>query len=557
MRVSSILFLLFGAASLAGCGGGESTPSPTGAPPTPVVPPSPGSPPPPTSAYAISGIASFEGKPAPSGSVSARCASGATGTASVGANGNFIVSLGQLTINPFPCMLQLSYANTTLHGYATSTSSDHNINLLTELTLAKALRALPATAYSGFGQSLRSIAQSELLDAPQFVEAALQSVSGYRSTVYSDLKTPDPFTSTQARADRENLLNAVAASMRITGVEVTALRALVAAEGNLRESFAAAVYKFVVLDRAQPENVAIACSTPVVGGTANILSCKITGRRLSRPVLTPLVTGESVTSLGLSVSRKSQWIVPWTDAAKPRKPVWCSTLGQSGIFKSTDTAGRDSPDPLGVFAEEIVVQCGPAVDFSDDLFAEVTIDNGNREGPPGWNLVAGANALVSIAPTQVTSSVIHSAQATCETAVNPPPFALSGPWVSVSGTVSVAAGDILFGVISKPGLMQTNLINGWLNPTNYSDGVVLLNIACIYPDPINMVGACTIPIPSVKFENNLSPSARATSLTGSWSELGLVSGKSTPLEVHLFIVDVTGSIIRQRWSAPVICRGPS
>jgi hypothetical protein len=553
---------------LTACGGGDdppapapalsTAPAPTPAPlasgPLPSPAPDPTSILSSTSAYSISGVATFEGSPAESATVSARCASGVTGTATTSGGGRFVVELGQLAMNPFPCMLAMNHRGASLHGYARVAELSHNINLLTELTLAKVLLAEPATIYAAFGTTVRGIASAASVDAPQFVEGALQSISGYRSTVYSDFETPSPFTSEQARADREELFNAVAAAMRITGVNLSTLRSLVVAAADRRETFRETIYKAVIEDRAKPTDVAVSCTVPVpvVGGTPNSLTCTITGKRLTHPVLTPVVMGDAASNLGLSVSRGSQRVTPRSDPMRPFRPAWCSALAQNGTFESTDSTGRASDDPLGVFAEKITLACGRSVDFEDDLLAEVTIDDGNREGPAGWPLV-GASTSVS---STLARSVIHSARFACESAYNPPPFPVRGPWAVVSGEVSLMPGHALIGLIARPGLPEATVIDGWYRSTS-GDGVGgRLGIACNYGPPFNLTGAsCTVPGSRVPFLNDVAPAARALSLYTDSVELGIGgAGTTTPLEIRLFIIDALG-IVQQRLSGAVSCPG--
>lgn len=171
-------------------------------------------------------------------------------------------------------------------------------------------------------------------------------------------------------------------------LDYRALMALVIGNADLRESFQPEIYAYMV-DRFVPVVTGLNCEQ-----RDKRLRCTITGRNLSYPAS----LGGRFSQLGITAARSSL-AKPKTDPGLPYQPSWCNRrvmeIGAATLI-STDGTSWDGADPLEMFAEQIIIDCGNvgSIDFKDDLLVEVVKDNGNRAGPPGWDVIFGVTVGV-------------------------------------------------------------------------------------------------------------------------------------------------------------------
>jgi hypothetical protein len=505
---------------LVGCGGGGGG----GTAPAPAPPPSAG----PTET--VSGIvamgAALAGVP-----VTARCGNGVVVSGVTDANGRFTISLGEQSPSAFPCMLKAERPSppVTLYSYAMAEGAI-NITPLTDLTLAKALGQDPAARFAAFGPPNTAIAASELRDAPQFVEAALQSISAYRVTPFSDLKTPDPFTFPFAVGDdRDSLLDALAAAMRAAGVSYDELRRTVVEKAALREHFDVDLYQRLLADKIVPHVIGITCTHPPVGLAE--IKCTITGTNLSRPSGNVTRTGDVTMDIGISISRPL-FSTDRSAMNRPNSPSWCEVdplENGKATFRSTDSDGPQSIDPLGVFAEELVITCLKTIDFTDPLLIQVVRRNAFPT-PADWDLVHEKSDSVT-PDVGLSRASFDNGNPTCTEVETLGTFPKYAPRVYVAGSATLALGDFMAVFVTRSQDVAASDFAPLVSAveTNFSDGIHSV-------DPLCNGSLCLGPVASARIElmgSAEQPPGDLGNLLGEWEAFGLTTGKSAPIWVHL------------------------
>jgi hypothetical protein len=350
------------------CGGGGSATN--GSTSNQTVSNKPGTPRVDVNSNSLSGIAA-RGMPLANASVVAKCASGKEIVGQTDVNGRFNLELGPSNFGDFPCMLKASSTTPllTLFSYAEE-AGVVNINPLTDLTLAKALKSNPASIFERFGSATTSIDTLALRDAADFAESALISISGFNPS-YSP--RPSPFTSEFKIGDgRDVAFDALFATLNAANLSYQGLLVEVVREASKRESFAETLWSQIVEKRINPVITDFSCKP--ARDTDSYIQCTIIGRNLTYPSSSQGI----LSKLGVSIFDDETAIrnSP-TDVAKP--PV-CQvnfyTLGASK-FRSTDSKDPLGPDPQGFFAEEIVFDCyAGIIPYAPYLTAEVTRQDG-------------------------------------------------------------------------------------------------------------------------------------------------------------------------------------
>jgi hypothetical protein len=502
------------------------------------------------------------------GDVSVRCASGDTAVFALSYNGRFDDMLASQQASPFPCMVRVNSTApaVSLYGYVTGPDMDMSISPLSSLVLTKALRANPAATFAAFGQTVKSLDAAALSDAPQFVIAALEAFSGYRMIRYSGSSRPNVFVtpSSDDLIDRRLLLKSVDVVLTAAASNYAALHTLVAQEAALRESFDRKIYDAVTA-LIKPEVTGVNCTVT----SSQSLSCKVTGKNLSYP---GFIDG-GVSDIGITVARASQALTK-TDQNMPFKPSWCSRAAMEigTLFVSTDGNALDGPDPLEVIAEEIQFPpCGPTLNFSDNLWVEVTKNNLDAQGPAGWPLLRKPHTVVEVSGTSGTgggssggsggntsggsgANSISITSATCTsiaTDLNDTDGKLitSAPVIRLTGTFTKQSQYVLEAVAAKVSPSDALLVNALTNYADTADGVFLLHPVC---NSLPGSGCILDSSGTYGVEPDTSvPGWEALQLWQGWPELGISRTSAASVQVHIFIHDFTKVAARQ--SVTVSC----
>jgi hypothetical protein len=214
----------------------------------------------------------------------------------------------------------------------------------------------------------------------------MDEASGYRSTPYSDLVTPDPFLQPFALGDdRDRLFDAFVAALAQSNLSFSEYQALVIANADRRESFGDTLFSAAVAQRVRPVVENFYCEPLPTLGSGVPVRCIVKGKKLSRPAKNP---DHSTSDLVVVLSRASQR-QPRTDATKPYQPAWCTMLGNSSaaLYKSTDSADPLGPDPLAVYAEEIDFDCPNPVDTAEEITAELVLRDPAGSSDPAQGVV--------------------------------------------------------------------------------------------------------------------------------------------------------------------------
>ena len=159
LAVRTVLGALLAAATVACGGGGDSGASPTAA-----------------GSLAVSGLAAT-GAPMANAVVSVKCVTGATVSGATGADGTFnlVLQAGQT----LPCMLKVTRGNPDVTLYSLATGTGYvNVTPLTDMVVAQALGADPATAFAPFDKASASRMEAALPAAKAYVSAQIQALLG-------------------------------------------------------------------------------------------------------------------------------------------------------------------------------------------------------------------------------------------------------------------------------------------------------------------------------------------------------------------------------------------
>lgn len=166
----------------------------------------------------LSGVASH-GAPVAAQTLSVKCQYGAPASTNTDSGGKFSITL---TAHELPCMLQVeSPTMGKLHGFATS-AGPVNVTSLTELIIARAARAEPATAFAALStSSANSIAAG--------LTAATTAVVGEATQLLAWQVTGNPLTKAFAIGDDDDkALDNLAASLSSAKVPLNTLAKSVA-----------------------------------------------------------------------------------------------------------------------------------------------------------------------------------------------------------------------------------------------------------------------------------------------------------------------------------------
>ena len=198
---------LVATAALTACGGGGSDATVT--PPT-------------ASSVTIAGTAA-KGVALAGATVSVKCAAG-TGTATTGVDGKYTVTIGGANL---PCALKVAGTDgTTFHsllaGTGTSGSFTANLSPLTELLVAKAASATPATFYTNFasGTAPSSATVTQAIDALKALVAGVVDLTGI-DPVIDALVAANGSNAGNALDAKIDKLMAVLATAQVTLAELT------------------------------------------------------------------------------------------------------------------------------------------------------------------------------------------------------------------------------------------------------------------------------------------------------------------------------------------------
>jgi hypothetical protein len=201
----------------------------------------------------------------------------------------------------------------------------------------------------------------------------------------------------------------------------------------------------------------------------------------------------------------------------------------AATFRSTDSDGPQSVDPLGVFAEELVITCLKTIDFTDALLIQVARRNA-FPNPGDWDLVQGIQ--YSVTPDVGSSRAsFDNGSPTCtevDTLQLLPHFA---PRVYVAGSATLALGDFMAVFVTRFRDVAASDFAPLVSAveTNFSDGIHSVV-------PLCNGSLCMGPAASARIELMESapqPPGDYGNLLFEWDAFGLASGKSAPVWVHL------------------------
>lgn len=156
-------------------------------------------------------------------SVTAKCVSGPDITGTTAADGTFLLTLSNQTA---PCIVRVSGGGVTLHSYA-DRAGRINVTPLTELTVAKALSADPATAFASFDTTKASTIAGGLTIAKAAIKAQVEALTGASIA-------GDPFTSTFKVGDPDDaVLDKLGQKLAAAGQQLSDIKVNVLANAPL------------------------------------------------------------------------------------------------------------------------------------------------------------------------------------------------------------------------------------------------------------------------------------------------------------------------------------
>lgn len=193
------------AGALVGCGGGGSSGGSAGV------------------GASLSGLAAT-GAGIASAAVTAKCASGTPLSGTTDANGSYTLVLDGRSL---PCMVQVTGGtpSVTLHSFA-QTAGRVNITPVTDLIVAKALGADPATAFTGYVAANGTTIETGLNAAKTYVSTQIGNITG--GTI------ADPLTGAFAVGDADDkVLDALGNAMTAAGKTIAQLRSQAQIDADL------------------------------------------------------------------------------------------------------------------------------------------------------------------------------------------------------------------------------------------------------------------------------------------------------------------------------------
>jgi hypothetical protein len=171
----------------------------------------------------ITGLAATGGALA-SATVTAHCTSGPSVTGTTGAGGTFSLELGGG--QTFPCLLQVSNATATLHGFA-AVAGRINITPLTDLVITRALGSDAAAAFDSFDAGKGAAIAAGLVAAKAYVIVEVTPLAGRAPSV-------DPLTGVFTIGDADDqVLDNLAAALVAAGKTLDDLRVASVSAGSL------------------------------------------------------------------------------------------------------------------------------------------------------------------------------------------------------------------------------------------------------------------------------------------------------------------------------------
>jgi pimeloyl-ACP methyl ester carboxylesterase len=164
----------------------------------------------------ISGLAA-SGAPMANASVTAKCVTGAPLSTTTDAGGNFVITFKADQVPP--CLVQVSSASMTLHGFA-SEIGRMNVTTLTDMAIAKALGVDTAASFEKFDSAQAASIKVGLADAKSYVNAQITALTGSAPKV-------DIFTGIFAIGDADDkLLDKLLSAMGTGSKKIADLRAV-------------------------------------------------------------------------------------------------------------------------------------------------------------------------------------------------------------------------------------------------------------------------------------------------------------------------------------------
>ncbi|CAN5696325.1 hypothetical protein BH11PSE7_BH11PSE7_16450 [soil metagenome] len=148
--------------------------------------------------------------------LTARCAVGAPITGRTNADGSFTLDLsgGQ----NLPCMVQVAYGSSVIHGYADALGRI-NVTPLTDMVITRALGSDPAATFSSFDSTKAATLRSGLDAAKAYVKSEITAIAG-------GAPSGDPLTGTFSVGDADDkILDTLAAKLAAGGKTYADLRA--------------------------------------------------------------------------------------------------------------------------------------------------------------------------------------------------------------------------------------------------------------------------------------------------------------------------------------------
>lgn len=167
-----------------------------------------------TSSASLAGLAAT-GAGLPNATVTAKCASGAALTGTTDTNGNYTLVMDGRTL---PCMVQVTSSSpaVTLHSFAQS-AGRVNITPVTDLIVAKALGADPASAFGSYASTHGTSIEAGLAAAKTYVNTQINAITGGAIA--------DPLAGAFAVGDADDkVLDALGNAMRAASADIGTLR---------------------------------------------------------------------------------------------------------------------------------------------------------------------------------------------------------------------------------------------------------------------------------------------------------------------------------------------
>lgn len=383
------------AGAMVGCGGGGSSASP---------------------GASLSGLAAT-GAGIPNAVVSAKCASGAPLTGTTDANGSYTLALDGRTL---PCMVQVTGGSpvVTLHSFA-QTAGRVNITPVTDLIVARALGADPATAFGSYAASDGIAIETGLAAAKTYVATQIQAITG--GTI------ADPLTGAFVVGDADDkVLDALGNALTGANKTHAQLRTQAQNESTLTDTVPAYLAAPGGLTATASSSSAILLNWNAVAGATGYKIFRATSSGVvTTGTATATVSATSYSDAGLTASTRYYYKVLATNAVvnagAASSEQYADTQAASGGGLSCDTSkfaqgapvAAPTSQELASFARTYTGSEGdygpnPGDPFVASASATLVLNANGAASYNGANYVPSSYCLETLSGGAGSQLVIHS-----------------------------------------------------------------------------------------------------------------------------------------------------